>query len=80
MSADFCAEPGEYIFDTNAQPTLLYGDFNTEKLKAVLKEAFDRFSFGGQLGRDQRVYYFNTKEIIGNKYGTPEAVPFRVVD
>ena len=77
---DFCAEPGEYIFDTNAQPTLLYGDFNTEKLKAVLKEAFDRFAFGGQLGRDQRVYYFNTKEIIGNKYGTPGAVPFRVVD
>jgi len=77
---DFCAEPGEYIFDTHAQPTLLYGDFNTEKLKAVLKEAFDRFSFGGQLGRDQRVYYFNTKEIIGNKYGTPGAVPFRVVD
>ena len=77
---DFCAEPGEYIFDTNAQPTLLYGDFNTEKLKAVLKEAFDRFSFGGQLGRDQRVYYFNTKEIIGNKYGTPGAVPFRVLD
>ena len=77
---DFCAEPGEYIFDTNAQPTLLYGDFNMEKLKAVLKEAFDRFSFGGQLGRDQRVYYFNTKEIIGNKYGTPGAVPFRVVD
>ena len=77
---DFCAEPGEYIFDTNAQPTLLYGDFNTAKLKAVLKEAFDRFSFGGQLGRDQRVYYFNTKEIIGNKYGTPGAVPFRVVD
>ncbi len=77
---DFCAEPGEYIFDANAQPTLLYGDFNTEKLKAVLKEAFDRFSFGGQLGRDQRVYYFNTKEIIGNKYGTPGAVPFRVVD
>ena len=77
---DFCAEPGEYIFDTNAQPTLLYGDFNTEKLKAVLKEAFDRFAFGGQLGRDQRVYYFNTKEIIGNKYGTPGAVLFRVVD
>ena len=77
---DFCAEPGEYIFDTNAQPTLLYGDLNTEKLKAVLKEAFDRFSFGGQLGKDQRVYYFKTKEIIGNKYGTPGAVPFRVVD
>jgi len=77
---DFCAEPGEYIFDQNGEPTLLYGDFNTDKLKAVLKTAFERFSFGGQPGRDQRVYYFNTKEIIGNKYGTPGAIPFRVVD
>ena len=77
---DFCAQPGEYIFDAHGQPTLLYGEFGTQKLKALLKEAFDRFSFGGQLGKDQRVYYFNTKEIIGNKYGTPGAVPFRVVD
>jgi len=77
---DFCAQPGEYIYDQNAEPTLLYGDFNTEKLKAVLKTAFERFAFGGQRGREQRVYYFNTKEILGNKYGTPGAVPFRVVD
>ncbi|MBR5289074.1 MAG: SPFH domain-containing protein [Clostridia bacterium] len=77
---DFCAEPGEYIFDANGQPTILYGEFGVGKLKELLKEAFDRFSFGGQLGKDQRVYYFNTKEIIGNKYGTPGAVPFRVVD
>jgi len=77
---DFCAEPGEYIFDANGQPTLLYGEFGFGKIKDMLREAFDRFSFSGQLGKDQRVYYFNTKEIIGNKYGTPGAVPFRVVD
>ena len=77
---DFCAEPGVYIFDANGQPTILYGEFGVGKLKELLKEAFDRFSFGGQMGKDQRVYYFNTKEIIGNKYGTPGAVPFRVVD
>ena len=58
---------------------LAYGA-ESGKLKDMLKEAFDRFSFGGELGKDQRVYYFNTKEIIGNKYGTPGAVPFRVVD
>ena len=77
---DFCAEPGQYIFDLNAEPSLLYGSFNTEKLKGVLKAAFDRFTFGGRAGKEQRVYYFNTKEIIGNKYGTPGAIPFRVVD
>jgi len=77
---DFCAEPGEYKFELGGEPTLLYGAFNTEKAMAILKSAFDRFSFGGQAGKDQRVYYFNTKELTGNKYGTPTAIPFRVVD
>ena len=77
---DFCAEPGEYIFDLNGEPSLFYSAFDSDKAMALLKETFDRFSFGGQAGKDQRVYFFNTKEILGNKYGTPSAVPFRVVD
>ena len=77
---DFCAEPGEYVFDQNGEPSLLYGSFNGEKAMALLRETFERFSFGGQAGRDQRVYYFNTRELLGNKYGTPSPVPFRVVD
>ncbi len=77
---DFCAEPGEYVFDINAEPSLFYGEFSGAKVKEILKTTFDRFSFGGQAGRDQRVYFFNTKEIIGNKYGTANPVPFRVVD
>ena len=77
---DFCAEPGVYTFENNAEPSLLYGELGKEKFKSVLKSAFDRFCFGGQAGMDQRVYYFNLKEITGNKYGTPNAIPFRVVD
>ncbi|MBQ1257598.1 MAG: SPFH domain-containing protein [Clostridia bacterium] len=77
---DFCAEPGEYKFDKNGEPSLLYGPFDSKKAMDVLKSAFDRFSFGGQAGKDQRVYYFNLKELTGNKYGTPSPVPFRVVD
>ena len=77
---EFCAEPGEYVYDQNTEPSIFYGPFNTEKLKDILKRTFERLSFGGQAGKDQRVYYFNTKEIVGNKYGTPNPVPFRVVD
>ena len=77
---DFCAEPGEYKFELNGEPSLFYGEFSGEKVKAILKTTFDRLSFGGQAGKDQRGYYFNTKELTGNKYGTPGGVPFLVVD
>ncbi len=77
---EFCAEPGEYVFDQNAEPSIFYGPLSGAKVKEILKATFDRLSFGGQAGKDQRVYFFNIKEIIGNKYGTPSPVPFRVVD
>ena len=77
---EFCAEPGEYIFDKNAEPSIFYGELGVGKLKDILKLTWERLSFGGQAGKDQRVYYFNTKEIVSNKYGTPNPVPFRVVD
>jgi len=77
---DLCAEPGEYIYEQNGEPSLFYGALSGEKVKAILSETFQRFSFGGQAGKDQRVYFFNTRELTGNKYGTPSPVPFRVVD
>ncbi len=77
---DFCAEPGEYIYEMGGEPSLFWGEFSGEKVRTILRTTFDRLSFGGQAGKDQRVYYFNTREIVGNKYGTPSAVPFRVVD
>ena len=77
---DFCAEPGEFVFDKGGEPTIFCGGLSGGNMKAILQTTFERLSYGGQAGRDQRVYYFNTKEIIGNKYGTPSPVPFRVVD
>ncbi len=76
---EICAEPGEFIYDSSASPSIFGGKF-LDGLKGAAKDAWERFKFGGIPGRDQRVYYFNIKEIPGNKYGTPSPVPFRVVD
>jgi len=76
---DFTAEPGEFIYDTSTEPSLFYGGFGKGLLES-LKIIGRRFTFGGDTAKDQRVYFFNTKEIIGNKYGTANPVPFRVVD
>jgi len=76
---DICAEPGEYKYDSKTQPSLFTGSLG-EGVKNVFAEIGKRFTFGGQPATDQRVYYFNTKELVGNKYGTASPVPFRVVD
>ncbi len=76
---EVCAEPGEYVYDTSTEPSLFTGKLG-ESIKATFHTLARRFTFGGDTGKDQRVYYFNIKEIIGNKYGTPNTVPFRVVD
>ncbi len=76
---DVCAEPGEYTYDVSTEPSLFYGSLG-ENIKSVFANIGKRFTFGGEAPKDQRVYYFNTKELMGNKYGTPSPVPFRVVD
>ena len=76
---DLCAEPGEYVYDMSSEPSLFTGNLSSAILD-VFKNIGKRFTFGGATPTDQRVYFFNTKELTGNKYGTPNAVPFRVVD
>lgn len=76
---DICAEPGEYVYDSSTEPSVFTGDLG-EAVKTVFEQIGKRFQYGGQPAEDQRVYYFNTKELIGNKYGTANPIPFRLVD
>lgn len=76
---EFCAEPGEYTYDKSSEPSIFAGNLG-EGIVNTFKQIGKRFTYGGDTGKDQRVYYFNTKEIIDNKFGTPNPVPFRVVD
>ena len=76
---DLCAEPGEYVYDSSTEPSVFAGNLGSS-IAEVFKNVCKRFTFGGEPPKDQRVYYFNTKEMPGNKYGTPSPVPFRVVD
>jgi membrane protease subunit (stomatin/prohibitin family) len=77
---EFASEPGGYTFDEGADPSIFAGGGLMKNVEAVFKEGVERFKRGGSVGKDQRVYFFNTKELIGNKYGTPTPIPFRVVD
>ena len=77
---DLCSEPGDFTYDTSIEPSIFCEGLSKESVKRVFEEMGKRFAFGGEPPKDQRIYYFNTKEIMGNKYGTPAPVPFRVVD
>ena len=76
---EVCAEPGEFVYDASTEPSVFAGSLG-ESIGQVFRNIGKRFTFGGEAPKDQRVYYFNTKELTGNKYGTASPVPFRVVD
>ncbi|MDC7293372.1 SPFH domain-containing protein [Butyrivibrio sp. DSM 10294] len=76
---EICAEAGEFVYDASSEPSVFYGDLG-ENIVASFRQWGKRIGFGGSAGTDQRVYFINTKEILGNKYGTVNPVPFRVVD
>lgn len=76
---EVCAEPGEFVFDTSTEPSIFVGDLD-EEIDRTFETIGKRFTFGGDTGKDQRVYYFNTKELVDNKFGTATPIPFRVVD
>lgn len=76
---EICSEAGEYTYDASTEASLFVSNLD-EGIEQVFKNIGKRFTFGGEAPKDQRVYFVNTKELVGNKYGTPNPIPFRVVD
>ncbi len=76
---EFCAQAGEFTWDMSTEPSLFYGNLG-ENVRRTFEVIGKRLSFAGDAARDQRIYFFNTKEIMGNRYGTVSPVPFRVTD
>ena len=76
---EVCAEPGEYTFDTSTEPSIFSGDLS-DSIMETFRAIGKRFTYGGDTAKDQRVYYFNTKEIMNNRFGTPSPIMFEVVN
>lgn len=76
---ELCADPGEFIYDSSTEPSIFCGDLG-EGIRDTFKTMWRRTTFGGNTAKDQRVYFFNTKEILNNPFGTQNPVPFRVID
>ncbi len=76
---EMCAQAGEFVYDASTEPSIFAGNLGDSVISSF-KQLGKRFTFGGDTGKDQRIYYFNTKEILGNRYGTINPIPFRVVD
>ncbi len=76
---EVCAEPGEFTYDSSTEPSIFTGKLG-DTIKETFKTVGKRFTYGGDSGKDQRVYYFNTKEILDNKFGTPNPFMFEVVN
>ena len=76
---EVCAEPGEFTYDSSTEPSIFSGKLG-DSIKETFKAIGKRFTYGGDTGKDQRVYYFNTKEILDNKFGTPNPFMFEVAN
>lgn len=77
---ELTAEPGVFVYDKSKEPSIFAGGLSWSNLKDVMNTMWQRFKYGGDTGRDQRVYYFNIKEVMDNKFGTATPIPFRIVD
>lgn len=76
---EVCAEAGVYTYNASTEQSVFAGGLG-KGILASFKQFGKRFAHGGEIPTDQRVYYVNTKEILNNKFGTSNPLPFRVID
>lgn len=69
---DATAEEGFYTFDSSSSPSFFAGEFGK-----TFKEMWERFTYNGAAAKQQAVFFFNTKEILDNKFGTAAPIPFQ---
>lgn len=74
---EFTGEAGTYTYDSSSEPSVFTGGFGKGLLDTI-KTIGSRITYGGQAAKDQRVYYVNTKNITGNKFGSP--APKKITD
>ena len=69
---NFIAEAGGYTYQSNDPNSQSFLAGNG--LLSSLKEAFERFKFGGIPGSQQLAFYVNLKEIPNNRFGTQSEI------
>lgn len=68
---DYTAEEGYYKVDNSSMPSMFNGQFGDS-----LKETFSRIRFGGVPSGAQKVFFINTQEIKGQKFGTRNPINY----
>jgi membrane protease subunit (stomatin/prohibitin family) len=64
-------EPGQYVFDSSSAPSIFAG-----QILDSLKDALNRFTFGGAAATEQKVVYVNLMPLPGIPFGTGTPMPY----
>jgi membrane protease subunit (stomatin/prohibitin family) len=73
---EFTADPGEFVYSSSEPPTFFDSGGLFKGIKNLWSEGAARFAFGGQAPKNMAVFAVNIKEVMGNKFGTPQPVPY----
>ena len=73
---DFTTKAGRYQWDSTTSPSLLGDSHFLTNAKKVVADTWERMRAGGELTKQQRVYFVNLREIRDQNFGTPKPIPY----